>query len=83
MCKAINEKQTGVVIVSHDERVICETECKLYEVSGAEQTVRPFDGSFEDYRDYVLRRLGEERVKRDASVASTSTDEEEDDDEDE
>lgn len=37
LAEAINEYKGGVVIVSHDERLIRETECTLYVIE--EQTI--------------------------------------------
>ncbi|CBY36286.1 unnamed protein product, partial [Oikopleura dioica] len=48
----------GVVIVSHDSRLICETECQLWVVE--EQTINEIDGDFYDYREEILKELGEE-----------------------
>lgn len=56
--EAINDYQGGVVIVSHDSRLICETDCQLWVVE--EQTINEIDGGFDDYRDEILKELGEE-----------------------
>jgi len=56
--EAINDYEGGVVIVSHDSRLICETECQLWVVE--EQTINEIDGGFDDYRDEILKELGEE-----------------------
>lgn len=50
--------------MSHDERLIRETECVLYEVDGRRHTVRHFDGDFDDYREHVLSQLGETVAER-------------------
>lgn len=55
---AIAEYKGGVVIVSHDERLIRETECQLWVVE--DQTINEVDGDFEDYRKELLDMLGEE-----------------------
>uniref|UniRef100_A0A1B0AC44 ATP-binding cassette sub-family F member 1 n=1 Tax=Glossina pallidipes TaxID=7398 RepID=A0A1B0AC44_GLOPL len=55
--EAINEYEGGVVIVSHDERLIRETGCALYVIE--EQTINEIDGDFDDYRKEVLDALGE------------------------
>lgn len=57
---AINAYQGGVIIVSHDERLIRETDCQLWVVE--EQTVNEIDGGFDDYRRELLESLGEEVV---------------------
>ena len=46
------------MIVSHDSRLISETDCQLWVVE--EQTINEIDGGFDDYRDEILKELGEE-----------------------
>ena len=48
---------TGVIIVSHDERLIRETECTLWVIE--DQTINEVDGDFDDYRKELLDSLGE------------------------
>ena len=48
----------GVIIVSHDERLIRETECQLWVIE--EQGIEEIDGDFDDYRREILEALGEE-----------------------
>ena len=48
----------GVIIVTHDERLIRETNCQLWVIE--EQTINEIEGDFEDYRREVLEQLGEE-----------------------
>ena len=48
----------GVIIVSHDERLIRDTECQLWVIE--EQTINEIEGDFDDYRKEVLEALGEE-----------------------
>jgi len=55
---AIKEYDGGVIIVSHDERLIRETECQLWVIE--EQTINEIEGAFDDYRKEVLDQLGEE-----------------------
>ena len=47
-----------MIIVSHDERLIRETECQLWVIE--EQGIEEIDGNFDDYRNEVLAQLGEE-----------------------
>lgn len=47
----------GVVIVSHDERLIRETNCQLWVVE--DKTINEVDGDFDDYRKELLQELGE------------------------
>ena len=48
--------------MSHDARLILETECQLYVVEN--QTVAAVDGDFNDYRQEILEQLGEEVVSK-------------------
>lgn len=57
MAEAINEYDGGVIIVSHDERLIRETACNLYVIE--DQSINEIDGGFDDYRREVLDSLGE------------------------
>lgn len=57
LADAINEYEGGVVIVSHDERLIRETNCTLYVIE--DQTINEILGDFDDYRKEVLDALGE------------------------
>ena len=47
-----------MIIVSHDERLIRETNCSLYVVE--EQSINEIDGGFDDYRRELLESMGEE-----------------------
>lgn len=58
LAEAISEYEGGVIIVSHDERLIRETECQLWVIE--EQTINEIDGGFDEYRKEVLDSLGEE-----------------------
>ncbi|XP_074038690.1 ATP-binding cassette sub-family F member 1 [Leptinotarsa decemlineata] len=57
LAEAINEYTGGVIIVSHDERLIRETGCALYVIE--DQTINELDGDFDDYRKELLESLGE------------------------
>nr|XP_034841185.1 ATP-binding cassette sub-family F member 1 isoform X2 [Maniola hyperantus] len=57
LAEAINQYKGGVVIVSHDERLIRETDCSLYVIE--DQTINEVDGDFDDYRKELLESLGE------------------------
>ncbi|XP_043660251.1 ATP-binding cassette sub-family F member 1 [Drosophila teissieri] len=57
LAEAINEYEGGVIIVSHDERLIRETGCTLYVIE--DQTINEIVGEFDDYRKEVLDSLGE------------------------
>lgn len=47
----------GVIIVSHDERLIRDTDCTLWVIE--DQTINEVDGDFDDYRKELLECLGE------------------------
>lgn len=47
----------GVILVSHDERMIRETECQLWIIE--DKKINEIEGDFDDYRGEVLRALGE------------------------
>jgi ATP-binding cassette subfamily F protein 1 len=53
----IRLQNAGVIIVSHDERLIRETECTLWVIE--DQTINEVDGDFDDYRKELLECLGE------------------------
>ncbi len=46
------------MVVSHDERLIRDTECVLWVIE--EQNIFEIDGDFDDYRREILAALGEE-----------------------
>jgi len=58
LSEAIGEYEGGVIIVTHDERLIRETNCQLWVIE--EQTINEIEGDFDDYRREVLEELGEE-----------------------
>merc|ERR1711976_641239 len=58
LAEAISEYEGGVIIVSHDERLIRDTECQLWVIE--EQTINEIEGDFDDYRKEVLEASGEE-----------------------
>jgi ATP-binding cassette subfamily F protein 1 len=57
LIEALREFKGGVVIVSHDERLIRETECQLYVIE--HNSIAEIDGDFDDYRKELLDSLGE------------------------
>ncbi|KAI1902433.1 hypothetical protein AGOR_G00044710 [Albula goreensis] len=62
LSEAINEYKGAVIIVSHDARLITETQCQLWVVE--DQSVNQIDGDFEDYKREVLEALGETLVHK-------------------
>lgn len=55
-------RPAAVIIVSHDARLITETNCQLWVVE--EQSVEQIDGDFDDYKREVLEALGEVIINR-------------------
>jgi ATP-binding cassette subfamily F protein 1 len=62
---AINEFNGGIVVVTHDQRLIDECDCTLWVVE--KQGVTRWDEGFDDYKETILREL-EEAVEREAAV---------------
>uniref|UniRef100_A0A5S6R4D1 ATP-binding cassette sub-family F member 1 n=1 Tax=Trichuris muris TaxID=70415 RepID=A0A5S6R4D1_TRIMR len=57
LAEAINDYKGGVVMVTHDERLIRETDCQLWIIEDGE--IAEIDGDFDDYRRELLESLGE------------------------
>ncbi|KAF7489921.1 ATP-binding cassette sub-family F member 1 [Sarcoptes scabiei] len=57
LAKAINQFQGGVIVVTHDERLIRETDCQLWVIE--DNSIAEIDGDFDDYREEILQSLGE------------------------
>ncbi|XP_039537048.1 ATP-binding cassette sub-family F member 1 isoform X2 [Pimephales promelas] len=62
LSEAVNEYKGAVIIVSHDARLITETQCHLWVVE--DQSINQIDGDFEDYKREVLEALGETLVNK-------------------
>ncbi|XP_029299073.1 ATP-binding cassette sub-family F member 1 [Cottoperca gobio] len=62
LSEAINEYKGAVIIVSHDARLITETQCQMYVVEDC--TANQIDGDFDDYKREVLESLGETMVNK-------------------
>uniref|UniRef100_A0A3Q1GZW9 ATP-binding cassette sub-family F member 1 n=1 Tax=Acanthochromis polyacanthus TaxID=80966 RepID=A0A3Q1GZW9_9TELE len=62
LSEAINEYKGAVIIVSHDARLITETQCQLWVVEDC--TVNQIDGDFDDYKREVLEALGETMINK-------------------
>ncbi|XP_029440101.1 ATP-binding cassette sub-family F member 1 isoform X1 [Rhinatrema bivittatum] len=67
LAEAVNEYKGAVIIVSHDARLITETNCQLWVVE--ERTANQIEGDFEDYKREVLESLGEVMVNKAAAAA--------------
>ncbi|XP_070777343.1 ATP-binding cassette sub-family F member 1 isoform X1 [Enoplosus armatus] len=62
LSEAINEYKGAVIIVSHDARLITETQCQLWVVE--DFSINQIDGDFDDYKREVLESLGETMVNK-------------------
>jgi len=58
LCIALREFKGGVVLVSHDARLIETTECQLWVVEN--QGLTPWEEGFNNYRQYLLKQLEEQ-----------------------
>jgi len=52
---ALNNFKGGVVIISHDVRLILNTQCQLWIIQN--QQIKELDGDFNDYREEILKSL--------------------------
>lgn len=57
LAEAITGYKGGVIIVTHDERLIRDTECTLWVIEN--QSIAEIEGDFDDYRKELLESLGE------------------------
>lgn len=71
LAEAIREFTGGVIIVSHDERLIRDTECQLWVVEN--KNICEIDGDFDDYRRELLEALGEDIAHAAAASAAATT----------
>jgi ATP-binding cassette, subfamily F, member 1 len=65
LCDAINEFNGGIVVVTHDQRLIEECNCSLWVVE--KQGVTKWEAGFDDYKENILREL-EDEVEREAAL---------------
>lgn len=70
LAEAITDYKGGVIIVTHDERLIRETECLLYIVEN--QVVNKLGGDFDDYRKELLEELGEDIIHNPSAAANVA-----------
>lgn len=70
LCDAIREYEGGVVIVTHDARLIESTECVLW-VCG-DQDVVVYDGTFEDYKQSILDDLHKQAQAEEERLAENA-----------
>ena len=55
LAEGLRNFEGGVILVSHDARLICEAGCELWIVDN--QTVTRFDGDFDEYREQLLEEI--------------------------
>ena len=68
LAEAICAYEGGVIVVTHDERLIRETDCRLYIIEN--QVINAMDGDFDDYRKELLEELGEEIIHNPSAAAA-------------
>jgi ATP-binding cassette, subfamily F, member 1 len=71
LAEAINEFEGGVIVVTHDERLIRETECQLWIIEN--QVINEIRGDFDDYRQELLEELGESITSNPSAAAAAAT----------
>eukprot|EP00331_Platyophrya_macrostoma_P026970 CAMPEP_0176451764 /NCGR_PEP_ID=MMETSP0127-20121128/28075_1 /TAXON_ID=938130 /ORGANISM="Platyophrya macrostoma, Strain WH" /LENGTH=667 /DNA_ID=CAMNT_0017839971 /DNA_START=36 /DNA_END=2039 /DNA_ORIENTATION=+ len=72
LCSAINAFKGGVLVVTHDARLIKETNMQLW-VAG-DLNVKPFSGALEDYKDYVRKIYLDDESQREADRVNARKD---------
>lgn len=65
---AINDFNGGIVVVTHDQRLIEQCECELWVVE--KQGVTKWEAGFDDYKQEILRAL-EEEAEKEAAIRQT------------
>ena len=61
LCDGINNFNGGVIIISHDARLITETNCRMWVVEKLGCT--PHEGGYYEYRDHILEQIELEEKK--------------------
>lgn len=64
MIDAINEFNGGIVVVTHDARLIEECECNLWVVE--KEKVTNWTAGFEDYKENLLNEMEQKMAEEDA-----------------
>lgn len=68
LCDAIREFNGGVVLVSHDARLIETTDCRLWVVDN--QEVVQFEAGFDAYRQDILQQLENQMARQEQEMAA-------------
>ena len=71
LCEAINAYEGGMVVVTHDARLIEATDSQLWVVEDGE--VIAWDGGFSTYREHLLRKLDEQMEALHLNKTKTET----------
>ena len=66
LASALNAFSGGVVLVSHDARLITEAECDLWVLG--DKNVELFEDGFDAYRDMLLDQIEKQRVEQEEAV---------------
>jgi ATP-binding cassette subfamily F protein 1 len=74
LSEAISVYQGGIVLVSHDARLIRAAECRLWVCD--KQTVTHFDGDIDDYRTSLISQIHSEEEKQAAIWAKAAAEQE-------
>jgi ATP-binding cassette subfamily F protein 1 len=74
LADAITKFQGGIVLVSHDARLIRNTDCQLWVCD--KQNVKPFEGTLDDYKRSLLESIHEEEDKLDVIMEKRRKEEE-------
>merc|ERR1712146_523900 len=64
LCESLCNFNGGVLLISHDARLIGETNCRIW-IVGENQNVRVFPGEFDDYKEELLNKMEEAMRKED------------------
>jgi ATP-binding cassette subfamily F protein 1 len=71
LADAINDFKGGVIIVSHDEQLIRETNCQLWVIENKQ--INEINGDFDDYRKELLDSLGEAMIHNLSAAATAAS----------
>jgi ATP-binding cassette subfamily F protein 1 len=74
LCEAIAAYKGGVVLVSHDARLIRACGCRLWVCD--KQAVAPFDGDIDDYRESLISQIHAEEASLEELQARLAEEEE-------
>lgn len=65
LCDAVNQFNGGIIVVTHDQRLIEECDCELWIVD--DQKVTPWVKGFDDYKENLLEEM-EARVRKEQEI---------------